>query len=106
MGEDIPVQASHELNEDINSDNAHNVNEHDIVPKVHMCFETLDAVKVFYRNFAIQSGFGVRIRSSLRGADNKINYIKLVCSREENYVLPFPRIEDRAKSKKNSAKQV
>jgi len=81
LGEDIPVQASHEFNEDINSNNAHDVNEDDIVPKVHMCFETLDSVKVFYRNFAIQSVFGVRIRSSLRGSNNEINYIKLVCSR-------------------------
>jgi len=90
LGEDIPVQASHELNEHINSNNAHDVNEDDIVPKVHMCFETLDAVKVFYRNFVIQSGFGVRIRSSLWGSDNEINYIKLVCSREGNYVSAIP----------------
>jgi len=55
-----------------------------------MCFETLDAVKVFYRNFAIHSGFGVRIRSSLRGVDNEINYIKLVCSHEGNYVSAIP----------------
>jgi len=36
LGEDIPVEASHEFNEQINSDNAHNVDEDDIVPKVHV----------------------------------------------------------------------
>ena len=82
LGEEIIVEASHEVNEETSSDNAHNLNEDDIVPKVHMCFDTLEAVKVFYKNYAINIGFGVRIRSSLRGADNEINYIKLVFSRE------------------------
>ena len=90
LGEETAVEASHEVNEELNGDNAHNLNEDDIVPKVHMCFEMLEAVKVFYRNYAINIGFGVRIRSSLRGADNEINYIKLVCSREGNYVSVIP----------------
>jgi len=104
IGEAIPVQASHEVNEDINSNNPHDVNEVEIVPKVHMCFDTLDAVKVFYRNFAKQSGFGVRIRSSLRGSDNEINYIKLVCSREGNYIFAIPTELKTVPSQKKSAK--
>jgi len=90
LGEEIIVEASHEVNEETSSDNAHNLNEDDIVPKVHMCFDTLEAVKVFYKNYAINIGFGVRIKSSLRGADNEINYIKLVCFREGNYVSIIP----------------
>ena len=78
------------MNEEINSDIAQNDNEYDIVPKVHMCFDTFDAVKYFYRNYAIKSGFGIRIKSLIRGANNEINYIKLVCSREGNYVSSIP----------------
>jgi len=55
LAEEFVNEAAHDLNEEINSDTAQNDNEDDIVPKVHMCFHTLDAVKIFYRNFAIKS---------------------------------------------------
>ena len=64
-------------------DNDNNV---DLVPRVHICFETLDAVKKFYRDFAIRTGFGIRIRSSKKGKDNELKHVKLVCSCEGNYV--------------------
>jgi len=63
-----------------------NDNDVDLVSRVHMCFETLDAVKKFYRDFAIRTGFGIRIRSSKKGKDNELKYVKLVCCREGNYV--------------------
>jgi len=68
----------------INDDNVDNDNDVDLIPGVLMCFETLDAVKNFYRDFAIRTGFGIRIRSARKGKDNELKYVKLVCCREGN----------------------
>ena len=56
----------------------------------YTCFDSLDDVKQFYRNYGIRSGVGIRIRTSARGKDNEINYVKLVCSCEGNYVSAIP----------------
>jgi len=63
----------------------------DIPPKVHMCFDSLDDVKQFYKNYGIRSGFGIRTRTSARGEDNEINYISW-CVHEREIMCPlFPR---------------
>ncbi|XP_027915923.1 protein FAR1-RELATED SEQUENCE 7-like [Vigna unguiculata] len=60
------------------------------VPMVGMIFETTDKVKEFYKQYAIRCGFGVRVRSSSKGEDNELCFVKLVCSREGNYVSTIP----------------
>jgi len=47
-----------------------------------MTFESVEELKQFYRKHTIKCGFGVRIRSSSKGEDNELCFIKLVCSRE------------------------
>ena len=74
----------------MNSERVEHKTAYDIAPKVHMCFDSLAVIKQFYRNYAIISGFGIRTRTSTRSEDNEINYVKLVCSREENYVSAIP----------------
>ncbi|XP_057418776.1 protein FAR-RED IMPAIRED RESPONSE 1-like [Lotus japonicus] len=55
-----------------------------------MSFESLDAVKSFYRDYGVRKGFGFMVRNSRKGPDGKINYIILACSREGSYVSPIP----------------
>lgn len=64
--------------------------ELDDVPKVGMIFETVENVKQFYKQYAIRCAFGVRVRSSSKGEDNELCFVKLVCSREGNYVSNIP----------------
>ena len=52
------------------------------VSEVGMTFDNVDQLKQFYRTYAIKCGFGVRIRSSSKGEDNELCFIRLVCSRE------------------------
>jgi len=47
-----------------------------------MIFESVDEVKIYYRECAIKSGFGIRIRTSKKDVDNQMCYLKLVCSHE------------------------
>jgi len=51
-----------------------------LVPKVGMTFESVDELKKVYKQHAIRSGFGVRIRTSKKDDDNQLYYVKLVCS--------------------------
>jgi len=44
----------------------------EIVPTVGMSFDSADAVKKFYKKYAIRKGFGIRIRSSKRGKDKEL----------------------------------
>ena len=55
-----------------------------------MTFESVDELKKFYKQHAIRSGFGVRIRTSKKDDDNELYYIKLVCSREGTHVSNIP----------------
>jgi len=64
--------------------------ELDEVPVIGMAFEMVDKVKEFYKQYAIRCGFGVRVRSSSKGEDNEICFIKLVYSREGNYMSYIP----------------
>jgi len=50
--------------------------------QVGMTFESVDELKQCFRKYAIKCGFGVKIRSSSKGEDNELCFIKLVCSRE------------------------
>jgi len=78
---------------DQDSNRVHNnLSNHDIVvePAVGMCFSTADDVKAFYRNYAIEKGFGIRIRTSKKGPDKELRYIMLVCAREGSYVSSIP----------------
>jgi len=84
----IPNQQPEQVH--VKSGLPHNDSGDDIPPKVHMCFDSLDDVKQFYKNYSIRSGFGIRTSTSARGEDNEINYIKLVCSREGNYMSAIP----------------
>ncbi|XP_052728548.1 protein FAR1-RELATED SEQUENCE 5-like [Vigna angularis] len=68
----------------VNNDSNQNVN--DIVPKIHMWFDTIEEVKSFYTDYAVRSGFGVRIRTSRRNKNNDLIFLKLVCSREGKYL--------------------
>jgi len=45
-------------------------------PKVGMTFENVDELKKFYKQHAIISGFGVRIRTSKKDDDNELCYVK------------------------------
>ncbi|XP_027931983.1 protein FAR-RED IMPAIRED RESPONSE 1-like [Vigna unguiculata] len=59
-------------------------------PKVGMTFETVDELQKFYKQHAIRSGFGVRIKTSKKDDHNELCYVKLVCSREGNHVSNIP----------------
>ena len=48
---------------------------------VRMIFESADEVKNYYREYAIKSGFGIRIRTSKKNNENQMCYLKLVCVR-------------------------
>jgi len=61
-----------------------------LVPKVGMTFESVDELKKFYKQHAIRSGFGVRIRTSKKDDDNQLYYAKLVCSQEGTHVSNIP----------------
>ena len=69
-----------------------NLSNHDIVvePDVGMCFSTADDAKAFYSKYGTEKGFGIRIRTSKKGLDNKLRYIMLVCAREGSYVSSIP----------------
>jgi len=90
LAEEFVSELPHNHNEEFNTERAEHDTADDIVPKVHMCFDSLAAVKKFYGNYAIIFGFGIRTRTSTWGEDNEINYVKLVCSREGNYVSVIP----------------
>jgi len=60
------------------------------IPQVGMSFKSVDELKQFHRNYAIECGFGVKIRSSSKGEDNELCFIKLVCNREEKCHFAIP----------------
>jgi len=60
------------------------------VPMVGMIFETADKVKEFYKQYAIRCGFRVRVRSSSKGEDNELCFVKFVCSHEGNCMSTIP----------------
>lgn len=64
----------------------HNSNENDVVPtpEAGMIFNSEDEVRSYYTKYAIQEGFGIMTRSSKKGADGKVGYFILACSREGN----------------------
>jgi len=64
LDEDFESHIPHQQYEQVNSGLAENDFVDDIPPKVHMCFDSLAAVKQFYRNYGIKSGFGIRTRTS------------------------------------------
>ncbi|XP_014499361.1 protein FAR-RED IMPAIRED RESPONSE 1-like [Vigna radiata var. radiata] len=72
---------------EVNNDSIDNVN--DIVPKLHMWFDTIEEVKTFYTDYVVKCGFGVRIRTSKRSKNNELNFMKLVCCREGKYISPI-----------------
>ncbi|XP_054802541.1 protein FAR1-RELATED SEQUENCE 6-like isoform X2 [Prosopis cineraria] len=58
--------------------------ENDVVPTPQngMIFGSEDEVKSYYTKYANQVGFGVMTRTSRKGADGKVGYFILACSRE------------------------
>ncbi|XP_017407279.1 protein FAR1-RELATED SEQUENCE 5-like [Vigna angularis] len=54
-----------------------------------MVFETVNEVKVFYIQYAISKGFGIRTRSSRKNNKNELCYFMMVCSRAGKYVSPI-----------------
>jgi len=90
LAEEFVSELPHNHNEEVNTERAEHDTADDIVSKVYMCFDSLAAVKKFYGNYAIIFGFGIRTRTSTWSEDNEINYVKLVCSREGNYVSAIP----------------
>jgi len=74
------------------SDDYHHSKHFDEVlcPYVGMIFESANEVKNYYREYAIKSGFGIRIRTSKKDVDNQMCYLKLVCSREGKCVSSIP----------------
>ncbi|XP_014496683.1 protein FAR-RED IMPAIRED RESPONSE 1-like [Vigna radiata var. radiata] len=68
-----------------------NLDEHtasglEVDPTLHMCFDSMDDAKNFYKNYAIRCGFAVRTRTSKKDDYNNVIYLRLVCSREGKYV--------------------
>ncbi|XP_052723829.1 protein FAR1-RELATED SEQUENCE 5-like [Vigna angularis] len=77
--DDQHEKAQEELNED-------NVQPLSIAPTIGMVFETVNEVKLFYRQYAISKGFGIRTRSSRKNNKNELCYFMMVCSRAGKYV--------------------
>lgn len=58
----------------------------DLEPTLHMCFQTMEEAKQFCTNYAIRCGFAVCTRTSKKGNNNNVYYLRLFCSREGKYV--------------------
>jgi len=89
--EDIPLFEDTDVNnpsEDIIKPIEHNIDKE--VPEVRMSFESVEKLKQFYRKCAIKCGFDMRIRSSSKGEDNELWFIKLVCNREGKCLSVIP----------------
>ena len=78
-----PSQEIYNIDVDVND-----VSE--LVPTVRMSFDSVDAVKNFYREYVIRKGFGIRTRSSKRGKDKELRYFMLVCARAGKYTSSIP----------------
>jgi len=61
-----------------------------VSPCVGMYFDSVNDVKKFYKEYAIRSGFGTRIKTSRIDDDNHLCYFKLVCSRKGKVVSSIP----------------
>jgi len=89
--EDIPLFQDTEVDnlfEDIIKPLEDNIDKE--VPQVGMTFKSVHELKQFYRKYAIKCWFGVRIRSSSKGEDNELCFIKLVCSHEGKCHFTIP----------------
>ncbi|KAK7345047.1 hypothetical protein VNO77_15422 [Canavalia gladiata] len=53
-------------------------------PQDGMVFCSEDEVRSYYTKYANQEGFGIMTRTSRKGADGKVRYFILACSREGN----------------------
>jgi len=84
--DDSVTNIVHELDSHINIDDSVPNVVDESVATVGMCFDTVDGVKSFYRQYVIKKGFSVRTRSSKKGPNKELRYFILVCAREEKYV--------------------
>ncbi|XP_017438123.1 protein FAR-RED ELONGATED HYPOCOTYL 3-like [Vigna angularis] len=85
--DDIQIDEQHEkAQEELNENNVQPLS---IAPTIGMVFETVNEVKLFYRQYAISKGFGIRTRSSRKNNKNELCYFMMVCSRAGKYVSPI-----------------
>ena len=76
--------------EDIHKEDNEKHSEDVVSPCVGMYFDSVNDVKKFYKEYAIKSGFGTRIKTLRKDDDNHLCYFKLVCSREGKCVSSIP----------------
>ncbi|KAG2384773.1 uncharacterized protein HKW66_Vig0118650 [Vigna angularis] len=73
--DDIQIDEQHEkAQEELNENNVQPLS---IAPTIGMVFETVNEVKLFYRQYAISKGFGIRTRSSRKNNKNELCYFMM-----------------------------
>jgi len=86
--DDFPFSEECQKSNAVNEKSFDNVDTR--VPTIGMCFSSAEEATIFYRQYAITKGFGIRRRSSKKGTDKQLRYFVLVCSRAGTYVSKIP----------------
>ncbi|MED6130092.1 hypothetical protein PIB30_114635, partial [Stylosanthes scabra] len=66
----------------IDDDDGNNDNEEIVEPIVEMEFDSLDALRLFFKRYAFDMGFGWKVRTSKKDKNGDVYYVVIVCSRE------------------------